>query len=77
MMAKSGNSMKTFMNTEQEEDLLKPVIYGDKPVQKAFRLTPSQAHELKKFCAAENITMQEAILAGINMLMRSKGLPPI
>lgn len=46
-------------------------------VQRVFRLTPAQAHELKKFCAAENTSMQSVILAGINMVLQSKGLPPL
>jgi hypothetical protein len=71
------NPMRTFAPAPQAAPAEKPPIQDAKPVQKAFRLTPSQAHELRKFCAAENITMQEAIIAGINMLMRSKGLPPI
>lgn len=76
-MSTKPNPMSAFNKTQSYDDLLKPKSYDGKPVQKAFRLTPAQAHELKKFCAAENVTMQEAIIAGLNMLMRSKGLPPI
>lgn len=69
--------MRTFATTAKAEPEEKPAIQSTKPVQKAFRLTPAQAHALRKFCAEENTTMQEVIISGINMVLRSKGLPPI
>lgn len=76
-MATRPNPMRTFAPAPQPKPEEKPAVQDVKPVQKAFRLTPAQAHALRKFCAEENTTMQEVIISGINMVLRSKGLPPI
>lgn len=50
----------------------------DEPVQqKVFRLTKSQARALKKFCADSDMTMQDVVIEGIRLVMKSRGLPPI
>lgn len=45
--------------------------------QKVFRLTPAQDRELKKYCGASDTTIQDLVVEGINMVFKSKGLPPI
>lgn len=55
-----------------------PTQAGDeKPRQKVFRLTPAQDRELKKYCAHSDTTIQDVVIEGINMVLKSKGLPPI
>lgn len=49
----------------------------EKPRQKVFRLTPAQDRELKKYCAHSDTTIQDVVIEGINMVLKSKGLPPI
>lgn len=49
----------------------------EKPRQKVFRLNPDQDRELKKYCAANDTTIQDLVVEGINMVLKSKGLPPI
>ena len=45
--------------------------------QKVFRLTPTQDRELKQYCGKLDTTMQDLVLEGINLFLKSKGLPPI
>lgn len=48
----------------------------DKTRQKVFRITLAQEVRLKEYCAHNHTTIQDAVLDGINMLFKSKGLPP-
>jgi hypothetical protein len=50
---------------------------GDKLRQKIFRVTPAQDRKLKEYCAHADTTIQEVAIEGINMVLKSKGLPPI
>lgn len=45
--------------------------------QKVFRLTPDQDRALKQYCAASDTTIQDLVVGGINMVLKSKGLPTI
>lgn len=45
--------------------------------QKVFRVTAAQDRELGKRLADLDTTMQDLVLDGINVLLKSKGLPPI
>ena len=49
----------------------------EKPRQKVFRLTPAQDRKLKEYCAHSDTTIQDVVIEGINMVLKSKGLPPI
>lgn len=50
----------------------------EKPTrQKVFRVTPTQERDLRKRCADLDITIQDLVVEGINMVLKSKGLPPI
>lgn len=45
--------------------------------QKVFRLTPAQDRKLKEYCAHSDTTIQDVVIEGINMVLKSKGLPTI
>jgi hypothetical protein len=49
----------------------------EKARQKVFRLTPAQDRKLKEYCAHSDTTIQDVVIEGINMVLKSKGLPPI
>ncbi len=57
--------------------LLEPETPDEPVQQKVFRLTKSQARALKKFCADSDMTMQDVVMEGIRLVMKSRGLPPI
>lgn len=62
---------------EQEKPLIEPESLQEPVQQKTFRLTKSQARALRKFCADSDMTMQEVIVEGINLVLKSRGLPTI
>lgn len=43
--------------------------------QKVFRLTKAQERRLKEFCAHTDMSIQEVVMEGINLVFKSKGLP--
>jgi hypothetical protein len=45
--------------------------------QKVFRVTAAQDRELTKRLADLDTTMQDLVLESINILLKSKGLPPV
>jgi alpha-ketoglutarate-dependent taurine dioxygenase len=49
----------------------------EKNRQKVFRLTPSQDRELRSHCGTLDTTIQDLVIEGINMVLKSKGLPLI
>lgn len=49
----------------------------EKSRQKVFRVTPTQDRELRSRCGTLDTTIQDLVLEGINMVLQSKGLPPI
>lgn len=49
----------------------------EKTRQKVFRVTPTQERDLRKRCADLDTTIQDLVIEGINMVLKSKGLPPI
>lgn len=51
--------------------------HDEKPRQKVFRVTPTQDRELRSRCGTLDTTIQDLVLEGINMVLKSKGLPPI
>jgi hypothetical protein len=82
MMTSKPAPLNTFgKKKEQKEDprpvLLEPESLQEPVQQKVFRLTKSQARALKKFCADSDMTMQDVVLEGINMVLKSRGLPTI
>lgn len=50
---------------------------GDKMRQKVFRLMPAQDRLLKEFCAHQDLTIQDVVLEGINLVFKQRGLPPL
>jgi hypothetical protein len=45
--------------------------------QKVFVLNAEQRKRLDSYCGEANITIQEIVIEGINLVFRSKGLPEI
>jgi hypothetical protein len=45
--------------------------------QKVFRLAPAQDRQLKEFCAKTDMSIQDVVLKGIDMVLVSKGFPPL
>lgn len=81
-MATQAKPLSTFgKQAEKKSDpapaLLEPESVQEPVQQKVFRLTKPQARALKKFCADSDMTMQDVVLEGINMVLKSRGLPPI
>jgi hypothetical protein len=80
-MATKAQPLSTF--TDVEDSPVRPTALPDpEPAQtelrqKVFRLTPAQARALKKFCADSDMTMQEVIIEGINLVLKARGLPTI
>lgn len=50
---------------------------ADKLRQKVFRVTAAQDRKIKEFCAHSDMTVQDLVVEGINLVLKSKGLPPI
>jgi hypothetical protein len=80
-MATQRKPLSTYTEPAHEPDpppvLLEPESLLEPVQQKVFRLTKSQARALKKFCADSDMTMQDVVLEGINMVLKSRGLPTI
>lgn len=82
-MSKKPAPLGTFANVQPAASTPAVVIAApasgtdEKMRQKVFRLTPAQDRELKKYCGSSDITIQNMVLEGINMVLKSKGLPPI
>lgn len=79
-MATKPAPLSTFAN--KSAPLVKPTEQSaaapdEKMRQKVFRLTPAQDRKLKEFCAHSDMSIQDVVLEGINMVLRSKGLPSI
>jgi hypothetical protein len=53
------------------------IAEGEKLRQKVFRVTPAQDRKLKEFCAHSDMSIQDVVLEGINLVLKAKGLPPI
>lgn len=49
----------------------------EKMRQKVFRLAPAQDRQLKEFCARTDMSIQDVVLEGIDMVLASKGFPPL
>jgi hypothetical protein len=54
-----------------------PATDAEKQRQKVFRLTPAQDRKLREFCAHQDTTIQDVVLEGINLVFKSRGLPPL
>lgn len=82
-MLKKPAPLVTFANAQPAASTLTVATAGlalgtgEKMRQKVFRLTPAQDRELKKYCGSSDITIQDMVLEGINMVLKSKGLPSI
>lgn len=50
---------------------------ADKLRQKVFRVTAAQDRKIKEFCAHSDMTTQDLVMEGINLVLKSKGLPPV
>lgn len=49
----------------------------EKMRQKVFRVTPAQDRKLKEFCAHSDMSIQNVVMEGINLVLKAKGLPSI
>lgn len=49
----------------------------DKMRQKVFRVNAAQDRKLKEFCAHSDMTIQDVVIEGINLVLKSRGLPSI
>lgn len=80
-MAAKPQPLSTFADEDpappQKVELPEPESAQDPLQQKVFRLTKSQARALKKFCADSDMTMQDVVIEGINLVLKSRGLPTI
>lgn len=54
-----------------------PKASDDKMRQKVFRLTPAQDRRLKEFCAHSDLTIQDVVTEGINLVLKQRGLPQL
>jgi len=45
--------------------------------QKVFRVNAAQDRKLKEFCAHSDMTIQDVVIEGINLVLKSRGLPSI
>ena len=85
-MATKPNPLSTFANptavaplpSTSPSSAASPVgQQHEKARQKVFRLTPAQDRKLKEYCAHSDTTIQDVVIEGLNMVLKSKGLPPI
>lgn len=84
-MATKPNLLSTFANQPASAALPAAVpapaasapAADDKTRQKVFRITLAQEVRLKEYCAHNHTTIQDAVLEGLNMLFKAKGLPPL
>lgn len=78
MQAKKG-SLTTFAPATQEPP--KPVPEPKRPskekFQKVFVLNAEQNDQLESLCFHSKMTIQAVAIEGINMVLRSKGLPEL
>jgi hypothetical protein len=49
----------------------------EKMRQKVFRVTPAQDRKIKEFCAHSDMSIQDVVIEGINLVLKSRGLPSI
>ena len=54
-----------------------PEATAEKLRQKVFRVTAAQDRKIKEFCAHSDMTTQDLVIEGINLVLKSKGLPTI
>jgi hypothetical protein len=45
--------------------------------QKVFVLTPEQNRQLRAYCVDADTTIQAVVIEGINLVLKSKGLPEL
>lgn len=80
-MAVQRKPLSTYSEPTPEPEappaLMEPESLEEPVQQKTFRLTKSQARALRKFCADSDMTMQEVVVEGINLVLKSRGLPTI
>lgn len=80
-MAKTKGGIAGFSPAEQKRARTKLAPFADKAIrtkiQKVFVLTPEQNRQLKDYCNQTDSTAQSVIVEGINMILRSKGLPEL
>lgn len=80
MQAKKG-SLTTFAPATQEPPKPAPVPVPTRPskdkFQKVFVLNAEQNDQLESLCFHSKMTIQAVAIEGINMVLRSKGLPEL
>lgn len=80
-MLKNKGGIGGFAPAAQERARVKVMPAGqDKirsKIQKVFVLTPEQNRQLKDYCNQTDSTVQAVTIEGINMVLRSKGLPEL
>lgn len=74
------NLMSSFAPTAQAkaiEPAVKAAPDNRAKFQKVFVLTAEQNDQLKSYCFHAKTTIQDVTIEGINMVLRSKGLPEL
>lgn len=81
MAASKPSPLATFAKPTVVPAVPAPAAPGaqlaDKLRQKVFRVTAAQDRKIKEFCAHSDMTVQDLVIEGINLMLKSKGLPPI
>jgi hypothetical protein len=78
MQAKKPVTLKAFApGAEQEEAAPVPAKPSKEKFQKVFILTAEQNDQLEALCYHSKMTIQAVAIEGINMVLRSKGLPEL
>jgi hypothetical protein len=71
----SGDSVKRGPGRPSNKVIAAEMELNGEMRQKVFRLTKAQERRLKEFCAHSDMTIQEVVLEGINLVFKAKGLP--
>ena len=81
MAASKPSPLSTFAKPAVVAAVTAPDAPGAQPAdklrQKVFRVTAAQDRKIKEFCAHSDMSIQDLVLEGINLVLKSKGLPPI
>lgn len=80
MATKKANPLSTFASAEPNISItaMGELAAGDEKLrQKVFRLTPAQDRRLKEFCAHSDMSIQDVVLHGLDLVMKERGLPPL
>jgi hypothetical protein len=79
-MASKPPPLSTFTQASKPAvvvDALLEIQSADKMRQKVFRVSPAQDRKIKEFCAHSDMTIQDVVMEGINLVLKARGLPSI